>query len=218
MNKEILLELFLSTEDGEEKEEIKERLVGLYLPEAIISIRSFLKTIDFKYNDAYDYLDVYYVAFLRAIRTFDKTKSNFSTYLKNLLILELYRRIGEEYKNNYALFTSISLNYALEESDEYFLLGVVSDQGRGCPRNNFRTTEAKLVLSDSESLKTQGFTRKQYERAELQRKVLVLRYYGYSLEEIASILKTNIHTIRFVLKDDSDETPLGKIKLIFGGK
>ena len=79
-------------------------------------------------------------------------------------------------------------------------------------RKYVEKNELKLVLRDS-SFQDAEIIR--VKNIELQRKVLVYRYYGYSLEEIADKLKVNVHKLRYVLRDDSDDTPLGKIKIIF---
>ena len=215
MNPTILYR-FLELPECEEKDNIRNKLVEYYLEEAIIDIRMFLKSINYRHNDALDYLDVYLKSFDRALRTYDKGKSSFLTYMKTLLLFELYREIENEVRVNAPLYSAISLSSLYEGTEECVLINLIADDEGSNPIKYFERNEMKLVLSDSLASDETVYTPKQYAKAELQRKILIFRYYGYTLEEIAKFLKTNVYKLRYTLRDDSEETPLGKIKIIFG--
>ena len=214
MNPSILNEFF-NMPNGEHKNELRNKIIEYYFEEAKLHISSFLKTCCFKHNEACDYLDVYINAIDYALLTYDASKSGFSTYFKKVLSTRLYKEIGEEIKENFALFNAVPLSYIAEDIDGELYEGV-SDDYAYCPRKNYESNEAKLVLRDSASYRYNDSARAK--NSELQRKILIFRYLGFPLEEISEILKVNMHRIKYVLRDDKEDTPLGRIKLIFNDK
>ncbi len=216
MPKSNLLDQYFSARTNKRKLEIRNEIIVFYYEEGLIFIRSFLKTIDFHYNEAEDYLYVYLYSIDRALDSYDDQKSSFLVYLRNILKYELYREVGKDLHDNYALFNSLSLTEHIDD-DEFNLNPILSDNGANCPRKNYEKNQLKVVLSDSIK-KKRKMDKKEFNNSNLQKRILLLKYAGLTHDEISKILSLSINQIRYLLEDERDNTPLRKIKIIFSGK
>ena len=102
MNPGILYEYY-EMPNGERKDELRDQIIAYYLSDIRIAISAFLKNASFKYNEVNDYLDIYVRAVDKALSTYDRSKSSFYTFLKNIVMTELYKDVGADLKKNYFL-------------------------------------------------------------------------------------------------------------------
>ncbi len=175
----------------------KEQLLIHYMDFALKIVSIFLSKVTLKFSEPNDYLSTYHLAFEKAYATYDKNRASFATYLKHILVMELYKDIGQELKNNYVLHSAISFDDNILLSESLDILGSVIDLHSNDPRFEIDSDTTHLVLSDSD---VKAVQKGEYDKIQFRNAVLVYRYFGYKLEEITKALHTTIGKVRYVIK------------------
>ena len=181
----------------------KTDLFNHYMDYALKIITAYLNSIEFYYDEPYDYLLNYFNAFEKAYQNYDKKKSCFKTYLKSVLLSELYNEIGKEIRKNYYLYNSISLDTKIEVNDDdtITLVDTLADPSVKDPREEINFAQT-LKLCDSGKVAVE---KKEEDAIKFKKEVLIYKSYGYTLEEIAEALNTTVGRVRYVISKKHKE-------------
>ena len=193
----------------EKNEDAYHFLVGHFFKFALFTARDILAQFTHSKESPDDYLHVYWQAIKKAVNKFDETKGNFKSLLEVIYIRMLKSIISEEIEKNYALFSAISLDDFIGY-DELVLSDVLSDENEEIYLQNIDSFNVYKYLADIEKLKANT---KREKIKKIQKMIILYRYCGFKIVEIANILNISTSTLQRLMNDDRDDSPLVELKI-----
>ena len=191
-------------------EEATNNLVNYYLRRIIGTIYNVLETYPIIKAVPEDYLGVYWKAMIKTIKKYEINKGSFYSLLQTIFVRMLKEQINLDLEQNYTLLNAISLDEYIFV-DDLKLCDVIPNEEETIKPQDVDISIASDYLEKS----NQNIQSKKEQFVQLQKRIILYKYYGYTLKEIAEMLNTSISSVRRILNADGSDTPLSKIKLIF---
>lgn len=160
-----------------------------------------------------DYLSVYWKALRKSIQKYDDSKGSFMTLLNVIYVRMLHTEIDDEIEKNYALFTSVSLDDFIGQ-DNLIFSDVVMDSGE---LESMKQRDEWNYYSYLLEIENEKPTSRKDKIIKFQKMIILYKYCGFTILEIAKILNVSKTSIRRILNDERDSTPLKKLKLVLKG-
>ena len=201
-----------------ESKEAIETLENYFLPLCLKIAASMIKSykINLNTSEPGDYLIIIHETLLKSAKAFNPFYGDFKTYFLASFVTNLYAEFEQEYSENVALFNSISLDAYLSESTRTYH-DIIPAQMNEDPRYHIDYAEAKaLIFSDTKIMRGEVInTFQQTAKMRLQKQLILLKYYGCTVDEMTKIFGVSRYVIKRLMFDDSSYMPLRRLKKIF---
>ena len=167
-----------------------------------------------------DYLLIIHETTLKSTSLYNPFAGDFKSYYMASFVTNLYTELEKEYSDNIALFNAISLDSVVAKSATRTYHEIISSDSNDDPRRDYELSEVKsLFFADSNIIKAKSKKGMPNEaKARLQGQLLLFRFHGYPVDEIAKIFGVSKYVVKRLMFDDNSNMPLGKIKKIFNKK
>lgn len=184
-------------------------LSGHFLRFALYTAHQILEQYSYSKESPNDYLHIYWQALRKAVSKFESSKGSFKALLEVIYVRMLKSAIAEDINKNYALFSAISLDASIG-CDDLVLSDVLSDENENIYLESVDSFNAYKYLTEIENMSVKS---KRDQLNKLQKMIILYRYCGFKIVEIARILNISLSTLQRLLKDDRDDSPLSELKI-----
>ena len=189
------------------------------LPLAMKVASSMIKTykIEQDTSEAGDYILVFHETVVKTASTYNPLFGEYYPYFITSYVTNLYSYFEMEYRSNVLLFNSVSLDAIMSKGDRT-LHEMISSNPEDDPRCSYAYSEAHdLIFSDAiiEKEEQERLNHRNSSKFRLQKQLILLKFYGYTINELAKMYGVNVSMIRRIMNDDGELMPLTQLKKIF---